>query len=88
MSYDGLMTNSTNTATIEFTIGAIDSVVDQLSAFLDAEGFPVITANLETGLVTVNSASDHNDYSVLMAATSAAQAVELDTDDVIAAELS
>lgn len=62
---------NTKTATIQFSPKSIDTVLDQLVACLDAAGYPLIEANLEDSTITVNSASDHDEISVVLAAQDA-----------------
>lgn len=81
-------TTATVPATVEFALTALNPVVDEFSARLDAAGFPVIAVDLETGIVSVDAASDPDEYSVLMAASQAASAVGISEDDLLYAELS
>lgn len=74
-------------ANIEFALAVIDPVVDELAARLDAAGFPVLEANLETAVIRVDASFDPDDYSVLMAATEAAIAVGISEENVIFAEV-
>lgn len=54
--YDGTMNTtiaaSASTATVEFALAVINDVLDELSARLDAAGFPVFSADLERGIIT------------------------------------
>ena len=67
-------------AEVRFALTVLNDVLDEFSARMDALGFRVEDANLETGVVTVDASSDPDDYSVLMAACDAAQAVGINAD--------
>lgn len=71
------------TATIHLEAGTIDGVLDAFVARLDGQGYPVIATDLEQGTITVDSSSDSDEYSVLMAAGEAAIALDLEVEDVL-----
>lgn len=79
------MTNAT--ASIVFEPGTFDFAVDRISAILDAQGFPVLHADLEKGTILVDASADPNDYSVLMAASTAAQEVGVLEEELLHVEL-
>lgn len=78
---------STTQAAISFVPGSFDFAVDKLAAHLDAAGYPVLEANLKSGIVRVDSSFDNDPYSVLMAAQQAAGAVGLAEDELLNAQL-
>jgi hypothetical protein len=75
------------TATIAFLVGALDSVVDNISTLLDVDGYPVLHADLEKGTLLVDASAEENEYSILMAAAEASRAVGLRDDELLYAEL-
>lgn len=76
------MTNNKQ-AFINFTVGSIDPVLDEFAARLDGLGFPVSTANLDDGTVIVDSSSDPDEDSVLMAVSHAIEAVEISDSELL-----
>lgn len=86
------MPNNTTTsapvvADIEFALAVINDHLEDFSREMDNQGFPVISANLELGVVRVDAGSDPDDYSVLMAASEAAQAVGIHENDLLFAQV-
>lgn len=79
------MTNAT--ASIVFEPGTFDFALDRISALLDAQGFPVLHADLEKGTILVDASADPSDYSVLMAASTAAQKVGVLEEELLHVEL-
>jgi len=74
-------------ADIEFALTVINDRLEDFSREMSNQGFPVISANLELGVVRVDAGSDPDDYSVLMAASEAAQAVGIHENDLLYAEV-
>jgi len=74
-------------ADIEFALTAVNDRLEDFSREMHNQGFPVISANLELGVVRVDAGSDPDDYSVLMAASEAAQSVGISEQDLLYAEI-
>jgi len=90
--YDRTMPNNATTsapvvADIEFALTVINDRLEEFSKRMADQGFPVISANLELGVVRVDAGSDPDDYSVLMAASEAAQAVGIHENDLLFAQI-
>lgn len=74
-------------ADIEFALTVINDRLEGFSKRMADQGFPVISANLELGVVRVDAGSDPDDYSVLMAASTAISEMGIDENDLLYAEI-
>ena len=74
-------------ADIEFALTVINDHLEEFSKRMADQGFPVLSANLELGIVRVNAGSDPDNYSVLMAATTAIKDMGIHENDLLYAEV-
>lgn len=74
-------------ADIEFALTVINDRLEGFSKRMADQGFPVVSAKLELGIVRVDASSDPDDYSVLMAASEAAKAVGIHENDLLFVEV-
>lgn len=72
----------TNNINAKLDTDLIADNVDQFSAQLDAQGFPVVEIDLETGTMIVDASTDYDKYSVLMAIVTAFENCGFDPDDL------
>jgi len=74
-------------ADIEFALTVINDRLEEFSKRMADQGFPVLSANLELGVVRVDAGSDPNNYSVLMAASTAISEMDIDENDLLCADI-
>lgn len=78
---------NTKTATIQFAPNALDAVLDQIVARLDAENFPLVEADLNASTITVDSSADHDEIGVVMVAQDAAIDCGAGIESILGVEL-